>query len=141
MSLIFWDTNLFVYLMEDHAQFGAKVNRIRTHMLQRQDQLCTSALTLGEVLAGPYRREDGQLANRYKAALRPPHCELLPFTRETADHYARIRARTGVRPADAMQLACAAQAGVDLFLTNDDRLRGLTVPGIQFIAGLDINVL
>ncbi|MBI3697959.1 MAG: PIN domain-containing protein [Acidobacteria bacterium] len=141
MSLIFWDTNLFVYLMEEHPQFGVKVSRIRTDMLKRGDQLCTSALTLGEVLAGPCRRNDEELASRYKMALQSPHCELLSFTRKTADHYARIRARTGVRPADAVQLACAAQARVDLFLTNDERLRGLTVPGIQFIAGLDINVL
>jgi hypothetical protein len=34
-------------------------------------------------------------------------------------------------------LACAAEAGVDLFLTNDRRLKGRSIPGIQFLAGLD----
>jgi predicted nucleic acid-binding protein len=43
----------------------------------------------------------------------------------------------GVAPADAIHLACAAQAKTDLFLTNDKRLVGKIIPGIQFIATLD----
>jgi len=141
MSLIFWDTNLFVYLMEDHPRFGDKVGWIRRRMLERRDQLCTSALTIGELLAGPYARKQDKLADRYKAALAPPHLDILPFTSETADHYARIRTDRTIAPADAIQLACAAQAQVDLFLTNDRRLSGKTVPGIQFISDLEINFL
>ena len=51
--------------------------------------------------------------------------------------YSKIRAGLGVSPADAIHLACAAQEGVDLFLTNDRRLVGQIVAGIQFIAGID----
>jgi len=69
-----------------------------------------------------------------------PQIELLPFTPETADHYARIRGNHRVSPADAIHLASAAQYGVDLFLTNDRRLQGLTIPGIHFIAGMDVNL-
>jgi len=63
--------------------------------------------------------------------------EAVPFTIETADHYARIRGTLGLSPAEAIHLASAAQAGTDLFLTNDKRLVGKIVPGIQFIASLD----
>jgi predicted nucleic acid-binding protein len=38
---------------------------------------------------------------------------------------------------DAIQLACAAAAGIDLFITNDDRLSKFHVQGIHFITGLD----
>jgi predicted nucleic acid-binding protein len=65
---------------------------------------------------------------------------LIPFTAETADGYARIRASYRVSPADAIHLASAASAGVDLFLTNDHRLQPLAIPGIQFIAGMDVNL-
>ncbi|HEY7838794.1 MAG TPA: hypothetical protein VIC54_09360 [Terriglobales bacterium] len=41
---------------------------------------------------------------------------------------------------DALHLAIAATAGVNLFLTNDRRLHRLKVPGIDFIAGLDTNL-
>lgn len=44
---------------------------------------------------------------------------------------------SGIRPPDAIQLACAAQVGVDLFITNDDRLSRLTIPGIQFLVPLE----
>ena len=36
-----------------------------------------------------------------------------------------------------MQLACAAVAGVDMFITNDQRLSRHVVPGIHFIQSLD----
>jgi hypothetical protein len=47
----------------------------------------------------------------------------------------------GTSPADAIHLASAAQAGTDLFLTNDKSLVGKIVPGIQFIAMLDTQIL
>ena len=73
--------------------------------------------------------------------MRPPHVELLPFDAVAAESYAEIRARHRTKPADSIHLACAAAAGVDLFLTNDIELARLDVPGIGFIAGLDAPVL
>jgi len=141
MSLIFWDSMIFVYLMEDHVQFAPRVRRLREHMLKRGDRVCTGALTLGEVLVSPYESGDGYLVSRYKALLTPPVVEVLDFTSAAADHYAHIRADRRIARGDAMQLACAAAANVDLFLTNDHRLQGKVIPGIQFIGGLDVNVL
>ena len=66
---------------------------------------------------------------------------MVPFTTETAVLYATVRADTKASPADAIHLASAAQAGIDLFITNDHRLHGLVIPGIQFIAGMDTDVL
>jgi predicted nucleic acid-binding protein len=45
-----------------------------------------------------------------------------------------------VAPADAIHLAAAAHSGVNLFLTNDEKLQRLVIPGIDFIAGLDVNL-
>jgi predicted nucleic acid-binding protein len=141
MSLIFWDSMIFVYLMEDHPKFAPRVRRLREQMLKRGDRICTGALTLGEILVSPYENGDTQLVTRYKALLSPPVVEVLDFTAEAADYYARIRADRGIARGDAMQLACAAAASVDLFLTNDHRLQGKVIPGIQFVGGLDVNVL
>jgi predicted nucleic acid-binding protein len=58
------------------------------------------------------------------------------FDRVAARRLAEIRAQGQIRSADAMQLACAAQIGTDLFITSDDRLSHHSVPGIQFIASL-----
>jgi len=66
--------------------------------------------------------------------------DLIPFSAETAERYGQIRGNSRVTPADAIHLASAAHAGVDLFLTNDRDLRNLVIPGIHFIAGLDVNL-
>ena len=42
MSKIFWDSNLFIYLLEDFGELSERVAQIRTRMLDRGDQLCTS---------------------------------------------------------------------------------------------------
>lgn len=136
MSRIYWDTMLFIYWLEDHPQYARRVDAIHSRMLERHDQLMTSAFTFGEVLAGAYRKGAQQVANESKRLLQSVVEEIIPFTLEAADHYARIRGASGFSPADAIHLACAADARADLFLTNDERLAGKFVPGIQFIASL-----
>jgi uncharacterized protein len=140
VSRIYWDTMLFVYLLEANAEYGKRTKDILTKMAARHDRLCTSAFTIGELLTGPLKRADTGLAARIRQALRPPEMELLAFDPETAELYAKIRASHRVAPADAIHLACASQAGTDLFITNDRKLHGLAVPGISFIAGLDVNL-
>jgi predicted nucleic acid-binding protein len=137
VSRIYWDTMLFIYWLEDHPQFAKRVGTIRTRMEERQDQLITGAFTFGEVLAGIYRKGSADLARESRLLLEGVVSEVIPFNLETADHYARIRGILGLPPADAIHLASAAQAGADLFLTNDKKLLGKLVPGIQFIAALD----
>ena len=136
MSRIYWDTMLFIYWLEDNPQFSKRVDAIRSRMEERDDQLITGAFTFGEVLAGAYRKGASNLADEGRHLLQSVVAEVIPFTIETADHYARIRGSLRVAPADAIHLASAAQARADLFLTNDDRLVGKHVPGIQFIASL-----
>jgi predicted nucleic acid-binding protein len=132
---------LFIYWLEDHPEYAPRVDEIRSRMEQRHDQLITGAFTFGEVLAGAYRKSKPQLAEESRRLLRSVVAEVVPFTLETADRYARIRGTPGITPADAIHLASAAQAGTDLFLTNDKRLLGRIVQGIQFIASLDTQLL
>lgn len=140
MSRIYWDSMLFIYWLEDHPVHAARMNRIHERMEARGDRLCTSVFTVGEVLTGLYRREALQIASQVWEAFRSPQIELISYTPETADSYARIRAGHRVSPADAIHLASAANVGVDLFLTNDHRLQSLAIPGIHFIAGMDVNL-
>lgn len=141
MSLVYWDTMLFVYWFEEHPTYAERIRHILARMEQRKDALCTSSFAVAEVLVGPYKKKDQEAATRLRDAFRPPFVEVLPFTSEAVDHYARIRTELGTSPADAIHLACAAQAKVDLFLTNDRKLVSKIVPGIQFIASLESDIL
>lgn len=131
---------LFVYWLEDHPEFAPRVTQILEGMSSRGDSLCTSVFTVGEVLTGPYRRGEAEIAARIRNAFSSPKIELISFGPNTADRYAQIRAKHRVTPADAIHLASAAESGVDLFLTNDRRLQPLNIPGIHFIAGMDVNL-
>jgi predicted nucleic acid-binding protein len=137
MSRIYWDSMLFIYWLEDNPQFAPRVGAVHARMQARHDQLITGAFTFGEVLAGVYRQGALQLADQTRRWLHEVVAEVIPFTIETANHYAQVRGTLGLSPADAIHLASAAEARTDLFLTNDQRLIGKIVPGIQFIAPLD----
>lgn len=140
-SRIYWDTMLFIYWLEEHPEYAGRIDGLVARMQARGDRLCSSAFGVGELLVGALKRGDRGLAETIRATMRPPHVELLPFDAAAAERYAEVRARHGTSPPDAIHLACAAAAGVDLFLTNDARLTRLDVPGIRFIAGLDASVL
>ncbi len=135
VSRIFWDTNLWVYLIEDFGELSQQVADLRGHMLERGDELCTSALSLGEVLVKPFEERNDSLARAFEDAIARTTL-VIPFDSAAARICARIRTNRSIRPPDAIQLACAAQAQSDLFVTNDDRLTRTRVPGIQFITSL-----
>ena len=136
MSRVFWDTNLFVYLVEDRGARADQVMALRQWMIEREDELLTSTLTLGEVLVKPLEAGDETLMRRYEHAI-GAGATVLPFDDHSARRFADIRRDRSIKAPDAIQLACAAAANVDLFITNDDRLSRTHVRGIQFIQSLD----
>ena len=141
MSLVYWDTMLFAYLLEGHPEFKPRVSHIVRRMEERADTLCTSVFTVGEVLAGPSRTQHWDEVSKVRAFFRSADLRLLEFKLSTAEIFAEIRGRVGVSSGDAIHLACAAEARVDLFLTHDKRLAKKIIPGVQFIATLDTNIL
>ena len=139
MSLVYWDTMLFVYWFEGTPARANRIQTIFSGMETRGDHLVTSAFAVGELLVGPQKQGDVEAVARIRDGIQEV-ARILPFTLQTAALYSIIRAQHGVSPADAIHLACAAEARVDLFLTNDAKLVAKVIPGIQFIAGLDVNL-
>ena len=105
-------------------------------MLERGDQLMTSAMTLGEILVKPIQNGDAKAVAYYQKLIATT-AAVIPFEEKAALAYARLRADSSLRPPETIQLACAAAAGTDLFITNDARLHSKQIPGIQFIVPLD----
>lgn len=136
MSRIFWDTNLFIYLIEDRGVRAKQVAALRQRMIERGDDLLTSALTLGEVLVKPMDTGDTDLMRRYEQAIELS-ATIVPFDLRAAPKFAEIRQDRSIRAPDAIQLACASAANTDLFITNDDRLSKKNVQGIHFIQPLE----
>ena len=86
MSRVYWDTMLFIYWLEDHPIYAKKVDEIHHRMQERRDQLIIGAFTVGEVLAGPYRKAAAERLDEVRSRLRNVVAEIIPFTLETAEH-------------------------------------------------------
>ena len=111
MSRVYWDSMMFIYMLEGNPVFAPSVLEILDEMDQRGDTLCTSIFCLGEVLTGPRKFNSTAGINRVKQYFASDAVDVLPFTIETADRFSLIRATTAAKPADAIHLAAAASAG------------------------------
>ncbi|MGA3134574.1 MAG: PIN domain-containing protein [Terracidiphilus sp.] len=133
---IFFDTNIFIYMFEGIEPNRSRMLEIRRRMLERGDRIVTSAMTLGEILVKPTKLGQASLIEQYDRAIRST-ADVISFDAQVAWRFATLRATHNLRCADAIQLACAAHFGVDLFITSDQQLHKLDIPGIGFIAPLE----
>ena len=117
---VFWDTNLFIYLIEENKLHLNKVHNLLQFLEENEYEIITSTLTLGEILTKPYKDDRLDLVETYKDFF--SDMELVELNSEIASLFAQIRADYGIKTPDAVQLASAIYAKADLFVTNDDRL-------------------
>ena len=114
------DTAIFIYFIEEQPKYVPVILPLLEQADQGRRTLITSALTLLEVLVVPYRKLDVRLARRYETLLtRSRGVRLVDVTHEQLRVAAQLRAVTGVKTPDALQLAGALTNGCKTFLTND----------------------
>jgi predicted nucleic acid-binding protein len=141
VSRIYWDTMLFIYLLEDSPSFAPRTRELLARTRRRGDALFTSYLALGELMAGSQESGRAQKDEAVLSAIQEMGFHLLPFDGGAVEPFSRLRSMQKLKIADSIHLACAASAGIDLFLTGDKQLAKLDVPGIQFIADFNNPVL
>ena len=134
MSRIFWDSMIAIYLLEDHPVFAPRAQQLLERSFKRNDELFTSYLALGEILAGASKSPSPRKTAEVEQTLKEIGFSYLPFDRGAVAPFSRLRAQEKLKVADCIHLACAASAGIDLFLTGDKQLTKIDMPGIQFIA-------
>ena len=111
VSRIFWDTNLFIYLIEDFRDLSERVINSRKRMVARGDELYTSALAVGEILIKPLEAGDEALARRYQSALLQG-AVVIAFTynrRGCMQALGRVAPSPGCDPA-GLRIACARRS-------------------------------
>jgi predicted nucleic acid-binding protein len=126
------DTAVFIYFIEEAPVWLPVVRPLFLAADAGQLTLVTSAVTLLEVLVVPYRANNHALAARYESLLTQSRgVQLIEVTRAQLRWAAQLRALTGVRTPDALQLTAAREAGCAAFVTNDRRLPA--VPGLRIV--------
>ena len=134
---LYLDTMIWVYALENHPTFGKPAQQLLGMIRRGQHTTLTSSFLLAELLVPHVRRQDRFVIASYRRMLSAsPAMEVVPFGEEAALHFAAIRAAHKVKQPDAIHLALAASAGADAFLTIDNRLKALTIPGINLVGDL-----
>jgi predicted nucleic acid-binding protein len=117
------DTALFIYLIEEHPRFLPVIRPLFAQADAGERVLVTSALTLLEVLVVPYRAGDRQLAERYERLLTTSRgVRVIDLTRDQLRAAAQLRAATGIKTPDALQVTAALAGRCATLVTNDRRL-------------------
>lgn len=123
-SVVGLDTMAFIYHFEGHPAYGPLTRLLFRRVEGGQLRACTSTLTMCEVLTGALKAGDSRLAQLYQQVLESmPNLTLSAVDSACAVQAAQIRAQTGLRTPDALQIAAAIRAGAEVFVTNDSRLR------------------
>lgn len=126
------DTAIFIYFIEEHPKYLPLIRPLFEEADAGTRDLVASTLTLLEVLVVPYRAGNRILAERYERLLtRSRGVRLVELTHDQLRAGAQLRAATGVKTPDALQLVSALSAGCATFLTNDRRLPA--VPGLRIV--------
>jgi predicted nucleic acid-binding protein len=126
------DTAIFIYFIEEHHRFLRVVEPIFREVDKGSLELVTSALTLLEVLVVPYRTGDDLLAGRYQTILtRSRGVRMVDISRDHLRAAAQLRAATGAKTPDSLQLVAALASDCTAFLTNDRDLPA--IPGMPIL--------
>jgi predicted nucleic acid-binding protein len=126
------DTAVFIYFIEEDPRYLAEVLPLFMEADRGARMLVTSALTLLEVLVVPFRAGNRELADRYERVLTHGRgLRMIDITQDLVRSAAHLRAATGVKTPDALQLAACFAAGCRTFVTNDRRLP--EIPGVNVI--------
>jgi predicted nucleic acid-binding protein len=133
--VIYLDSCLVIYLVEQHAQYGDTIARLVEQ--EGTFAFAISPLVKCECLVGPLRRGNSVLQQEYLEVFR--EFVLVDMPEPMYLRAAELRARFGVKLPDALHLACAQHHHCDAFWTNDDRLaraphglvRSIFAPGIN----------
>ena len=128
----YFDTIVFIYLLEGYAVYSSVLNEIRGAILRQEAEIFTSDLTLCEALVAPFRLNDMNLVNSYRQLIEHSGAfKLIPTSRETYIRASLYRAQMGLKMADAIHVATAVECGCAVFLSND---RALKLPkGIELV--------
>ncbi len=114
------DTNLFISIRNKEADAPACKRIVRA--IERRDLVaCISTIVIAEMLVGFYQGEEDREADSFFTKVQK-YYEILPVTIEIAKNAALIRAKSKLKLPDALILASAKSATVDVLLSKDHPL-------------------
>ena len=121
--IVFLDTNVVIYFVENTPGFGPRATREITNLRGAGHTFAVSDLVCLECRVHPLRHNNQQLLAEYDAFFSAPDVQVFPLTTAGCVRATLIRASHNLATIDSLQLAAAIVHGCDRFLTADARLQ------------------
>ncbi len=122
--MIALDTAPIIYYLEANPEFGPIIRPVLDAVIGGEIQAVVSSLIVTELLVHPLRENNTELLARYEELLEgTPSLTVLDLTTTIAKTAAVLRAAYNLKTPDAIHLATALEAGVEVFITNDAALK------------------
>lgn len=122
--LVYLDSNIVIYLIEQPAQFAARASARIAALAAAGDRVVVSDLTRLECRVAAVATGDQVTLAQYDAFFSQAVERVMPLTSAVVDRATIIRGQHRFKTPDALHLAAAVEAGCQVFLTNDARLSG-----------------
>lgn len=117
------DTAPIIYFLQDHPKFAPRFAPLFEAAERGDLHIVISAVTLVEVLTGPFQSGNEVLAGQYREVLtRSPGWQTWPVSDEIAVSAARFRALYRLKTPDAIQVATAVASRSHALVTSDKAL-------------------
>jgi predicted nucleic acid-binding protein len=120
--LVYLDSNIIIYLIEEPADFGHRASARITKMAEAGDRAVVSDLSRLECRANAVATGDQVTLSQYDKFFGQAVERVMPLTTAVVDRATIIRGQYRFKTPDALHLAAAVEAGCEVFLTNDPRL-------------------
>lgn len=124
---VYFDTNIFIYLLEGTAEFEAQMSELREGLQNREFEACASDLILTELLP-PLVKNDNEEGIQTVVSLlnEREFFARIPCSQDVFIQAGFLRGRFGMKTPDAMHVSLALEGRCQVFLTND---KGIKCPG------------
>jgi predicted nucleic acid-binding protein len=114
------DSNLFIYMLEAHPEFGEDARRVFVAIEQTGLDAVASELVFMEVLG--YKGLNKQMAENAQTRLEQFGIKFIPISRTILLTASRLRRELGLGPLDAVHAATAIESNCSSLVTNDQEL-------------------
>ena len=135
-SVVYIDTNIFVYFVEAAPNFFQKVKELFEHVAAVGARLVTSEITLAECIYRPSQDHDAPLVSVYEMLFEQSgEIDLVALDGALAKRAAVAGGGVGLKLIDAIHYMSALESGCDFFVTSDSAFRSGPKMAVLRVAG------
>ncbi len=135
-QIVALDSMVFIYYFETDPRYIKFVDQLFSQIESGESQATTSIISLIETLSPSKYIEDTITRNKIEYFFRHAlNLSVIPIEWEIATESARLRRENHtLKTPDSIQLATALTHHADAFITNDNRLKGLSFPKLKILS-------